>query len=349
MGTYRFLLAILVALSHMGVSVAGLNPGVFAVISFFLISGFVMTGLLGTHYAVWSKVPLFYIDRVARIFPQYLLFMMLTLLAHALLRFESPFLSSPSAWALLGNVLVLPLDFFMFSPQVAGYMLLPQAWSLGLELMFYLLVPWLLLGRLRDAAFAASLLVWLVAAFGIIHTDAWGYRLLPGTLFMFLAGSYVYDQRQFSLKHPVPWLLAFLLLYAVALQAFGRLGLPYNREVMAGLLAGSVALFGLARLTRNRWDDWLGNLSYGVFLSHVLVVRLFEAALGQPRANAWPATVLVAMLVVSTLLAWLGYVLVERPVLRWRRRYRLRSELGNDGSTSGAQGPQSLVSGRNRA
>ena len=324
MGTYRFFLAILVALSHMGVSVAGLNPGVFVVISFFLISGFVMTGLVRTHYMQWRAVPRFYLDRVARIFPQYVLFLALTGLALVVLRFQSPYLAQFSAVALAANVVVVPLDFFMFSPAIAGFMLIPQAWSLGLELLFYLLMPWLLLGRVRALALLVSLAVWGVAAFGFIHTDTWGYRLLPGTLFMFLAGSYVYDGRRPSWRHPAVWLLAALLACAVALVAAGKHTLPYNREVVGGLLVGIVALFWLGRLPRMHWDDWLGNLSYGVFLCHFLVMWLFEAALGHPAGQAWPASTLAAMLAASTVMAWQGFVLVERPVLRWRHRLRLQ-------------------------
>ena len=308
----------------MGVSVGGLNPGVFAVISFFLISGFVMTGLVRTHYAHWHAVPLFYLDRMARIFPQYLLFLLLTAVALGWLGLQSPYLAKFSAWALMANVAVVPLDFFMFSDAIARFMLIPQAWSLGLELLFYLLVPWLLLWRLRGVASLASLLIWGVAAFGVINTDTWGYRLLPGTLFMFLAGSYVYDDRCPSWRHPAVWLLATLLAAAVALVATDKHTLPYNREVVGGLVVGIAALFGLVRLPRSAWDDWLGNLSYGLFLCHFLVMWLFEKAAIHQADTPWPVSKLVAMLAASSLLAWLGFMLVERPVLRWRHQFRRR-------------------------
>ena len=104
-----------------------------------------------------------------------------------------------------------------------------------------------------------------------------------------------------------------------------RDAVPYIvAQVVGGLLVGIVALFWLARLPRTDWDDWLGNLSYGVFLCHFLVMWLFEAALGAPPGNAWPAAGLAAMMAASVLLAWLGFVLVERPVLRWRHRLRSR-------------------------
>mgnify|MGYP003343567634 FL=1 len=50
MGYLRLILALLVLLSHAGWRVAGLNPGVTAVIGFYLISGYVMAGLVRSHY-----------------------------------------------------------------------------------------------------------------------------------------------------------------------------------------------------------------------------------------------------------------------------------------------------------
>ena len=39
LGTWRYILAVLVALSHDGLRIQGLNPGVMAVVGFYLISG----------------------------------------------------------------------------------------------------------------------------------------------------------------------------------------------------------------------------------------------------------------------------------------------------------------------
>lgn len=46
LGVFRLALA----LSHVNVRIGGLNPGVIAVVCFYLISGYVMTGLLRSHY-----------------------------------------------------------------------------------------------------------------------------------------------------------------------------------------------------------------------------------------------------------------------------------------------------------
>lgn len=318
MGTYRFLLAIAVALSHMGVTfMGGHNPGVVAVISFFLISGFVMTGLVRSYYSEYHKVPMFYLDRMARIFPQYLLFLMLAAAGYFFLGFSSPYLKEASAAAAVANFLVVPLDFFMYSPAVASFMLVPQAWSLGLELMFYLLFPLVLISGRRGLWFGLSLLVWFVAASGAVNTDAWGYRLLPGTLFIFLLGSYVYDLRKPSIRHPAVMVSGLMAVCAAVLYQAGRLGLPYSFEVMAGLFVGVSVLFFLARCERKWWDEWLGNLSYGIFLCHFVVIWTLEL-LGLPRDTSWIALALAA----SIILAFLGYVFVERPVLAWRHGLR---------------------------
>ena len=50
LGSLRLLLALAVAASHVDYRIAGLNPGVSAVVGFYLISGYVMAGLLQRHY-----------------------------------------------------------------------------------------------------------------------------------------------------------------------------------------------------------------------------------------------------------------------------------------------------------
>ena len=74
MGAYRLLLAVLVAVSHMGKTFMGLNPGVIAVISFLIISGFVMTSLIERNYKAPETVGLFYLDRALRLYPQFLFY-----------------------------------------------------------------------------------------------------------------------------------------------------------------------------------------------------------------------------------------------------------------------------------
>ena len=72
LGTWRLLLALMVALTHVGVTIAGRDMGVTAVVCFYLISGYVMTGLIRTHYAGLPRARHFYADRFLRLWPHYL-------------------------------------------------------------------------------------------------------------------------------------------------------------------------------------------------------------------------------------------------------------------------------------
>ena len=324
LGTLRLCLAILVALSHADVRIANLNPGVTAVVCFYLISGYVMTGLLRTYYANAAAMPLFYLDRALRIFPQYLAVACLTLAWFAALGHPTAFLRQAPHWTdLLSNLTVVPLNYFMFN-GADRFTLVPPAWSLGAEIQFYLLMPLLLLFRLRALAFLLGLAVFGAATWGFIDTDTFGYRLLPGVLVFFLAGSALYDARirgDGSARRIVIGGAAATALCWLVLQQSGHLALPYNRETLVGLLIGLPLLYWLGALPQRALDNRLGDLSYGVFLNHFLVQW---ALIGQPLG--WPA--LVTYLALTLMLSVAIQYLIERPVLRWRRQLRQVSPNG---------------------
>src|SRR6187431_1375118 len=92
MGTLRFLLALAVLLYHMsGFALFGLPLGELmvrpvdgkpAVEAFFIISGFAMAGALSTRYRD-GPVTRFYMSRVLRLYPAYLLLLVLEIVAAA--------------------------------------------------------------------------------------------------------------------------------------------------------------------------------------------------------------------------------------------------------------------------
>ncbi|RJF99363.1 acyltransferase family protein [Noviherbaspirillum saxi] len=318
LGTFRLLLALLVALSHAGVAISGLNPGVVAVVCFYLISGYVMTGLLRSHYASLPRVPAFYLDRALRLFPQYLVIAALTLSWFALSGGRTDFLQHAPNWHdLFNNLVVVPLNYFMFNGS-DQFTLVPPAWSLGAEIQFYLLIPFLLLWRLRLLTFAVGLVVFGMAAWGMLNTDTFGYRLLPGVLVFFLIGSALYEVRGGG--RAVSIVIGGIAIAALAwfiLGTYERLPLLYNRETLLGMAIGLPALYLLGRLPQHWLDDRLGDLSYGVFLNHFLVQW---TGIGQPSGMVGMSLYLLA----SLLIAALTQGLVERPVLRLRRRLRVK-------------------------
>lgn len=324
MGAYRYLLAILVLLSHAGISFFGYNPGVVAVMSFFLLSGYVMTQLIAKYYWRAAAVPDFYLDRAARLFPQFLLYMLLTLCAVSILHIDSPFLVRMTPFKWLLNFLMLPQGFFMYWAD--GALTMPQTWSLGLELTFYLVIPWILLyapGRRLLVIAALSFAVFAAAYWGLINTDNFGYRLLPGTLYVFLAGS-AFARDDDSARLLLACVFAAGVGLFILLICNARLyALPFNKEAVLGLTLGMLIVGGLRRLRLPPWaarlDLFLGDLSYGVFLNHFLLIWLFQRLAGVSVFNG-PS--LGAVILASSLLALLSFLLVEQPALRWRRAFR---------------------------
>jgi peptidoglycan/LPS O-acetylase OafA/YrhL len=112
LGYYRLILAFMVVADHMNIKIYHYSPGIVAVISFFLLSGYVMTALLQKYYPSLSSVPVFYLDRLFRLGPQFYFYSFITLIAllsinmHHNLMMERPTLIKG-----ISKFAVLPLNF----------------------------------------------------------------------------------------------------------------------------------------------------------------------------------------------------------------------------------------------
>jgi peptidoglycan/LPS O-acetylase OafA/YrhL len=321
-GSIRLLLAISVALSHVGITVFGLNPGPIAVVSFYLISGYVTAGLLDKQLV---RPVDYYSERALRLLPGY--WMALGLAAVIWLAVPQPnniyFLQRIPGWTdWLSNLVIVPLNFYMWSGQ-DHFTLIPPAWSLAAEFQFYALAPWIL--RLpRGNGFAiiiASLGIWLVAQIGLLQSDWWGYRLLPGVLFMFLSGTFIYRAEK-----AVPigiWIVAMIVFVAAKMSLVEIQ--PFNVETSVGLLLGIPMLMWLSQLPRRRWDDFIGRLAYPMFLLHFPMMWAFEK-FGYAPAYMVRTPQILAMLIGCTLVASQAlFLLTEAPLMRLRHSLRQHS------------------------
>lgn len=321
MGSLRFLLACLVLLSHLGISIVGLNPGVIAVVIFYVLAGHVVAGL----WTKWQYQPnpliCFYHDRSWRILPQYgvaVLFATLLWLNGA----QSPFLTKPPAlvdW--LSNLAIIPLNYFMYTGQ-DRFTLIPPAWSLATEIQFYLLAPLLLSQKLSRLiiCLVLSLIIFVLAQYQWLDTDYYGYRLLPGILFIFIIGAL--QELRHRHKALTKSLVALGLLNALYLLWLWIWGThrPYNSEVSLGLLIAMPLLAALSKKKLpqqstnigSRLNKALGALSYGVFLYHFPVIWLLKLS---PPVTAPKDIIIVIALTISC--AAIGHWAIERPL--WRR------------------------------
>ncbi|MHA6205463.1 acyltransferase family protein [Dyella soli] len=321
MGLYRLLLAVAVVLSHLGFDtwLFDLSPGVVAVVSFFVISGYVTSALIEKHYDSLAQAPQFLLDRVMRIFPQYLVYLAaaigLLVIGGDLVANWLPV--TPVTVAL--NALMLPTSYYMLSD--AAQALNPPTWTLGLEFTFYLFAPILIIKRWTVAAFVLSMIVFGLAFSGVIDTDVYGYRLIPGTLFIFLCGSFMRPSAT-TLQRGlvvVAWVIAAAMLVLFAM--IPRFHVHYNGELATGIVIGVPAVALLTGLRYRKIDEVFGNISYGVYVNHFPLIWLFTlAGIDTATGKTWPAR--LCLLVTSFALSWATYNLVERPIIRIRHRIR---------------------------
>ena len=354
MGVLRLFLACVVFVGHLSLAlpdephVAFVTVGpVEAVELFFLISGFYMALVLDARYAGPGAYRLFLTNRALRVFPGYWLIAAAAALLWAMCGASTTATPNPldacralaptSAVAVaLANVAIVGQDALMFAgvdaagrltPTVAPgafavqpwrALLVPQAWSLSLELTFYLLAPLILRRRTRVVVLLCALSLGVRAAllaYRPMRYDPWTYRFFPAELSLFLLGAIGY--------RCTPWLIArprlraaCIVAMAIALLSFGALP-GYALLTRWPLYAlATLAVPSVFHLTRDwRIDRYVGELSYPLYISHLLVLTFLPAAL-PTRSRG----IVVACCFATTLIVSFGLVhLLFAPIERWRR------------------------------
>lgn len=266
-GTLRFVLALMVALSHLGVSVPHFNQGVFAVVIFYILAGMVSYKLITRYYA--DSALSYYKDRIKRIFPLYLLSLFIAIIVYHF-GIHSYFVSKiPTASDWLGNITIIPLSYYMYT-GIDKFTLIPPAWSLGVELQFYILVPLLFRYiKFLYATYLLSISLFFAGILGIINTDYFGYRLIVGVIFIFILGSQIIQAKKGNKTAQkvlcLTYLLCIVIFFYICLKPYKA---PYNYEVMTSLLFGIPFLYYYRSPFLKSIDKFLGIQSYGVFLLH---------------------------------------------------------------------------------
>jgi len=301
-GCYRFLLAILVALSHFGIQAAGFNPGQWAVISFYVLSGLLMDRQFHKLSPHGKEFGGFYLDRWLRVYP---LFIVVLLLA-----WTQTHLSRAGA---AGNVALLPLNYYEFS---GIRVLISPSWSLACEAHFYLLVPLLAVCSTKTLRIVAGASLGLFAVSPVLpHAAFWAYVGLPGILFTFVTGILINRQDAFFRK--MLGLVMFGLLAGFAATKLAHTGLPtgIHINVAIGYLVAAVVVPRLDRLPANlKWDKFLGLFAYPLFLCHGPLAEYIELHWGVSHA--------FVLLFWSILLSFVLILTVEIPfdLIRYRIR-----------------------------
>ena len=328
----RALAVVPVVLYHAGI---GLFSGGFVGVDvFFVISGYLITGILLADIAAGRySIARFYERRARRILPALFLVLLACLPAAWLLLLPGELVGF--ARSLLGTLgFASNITFWLeegYFATSAEYKPLLHTWSLAVEEQFYLVFPLVLLvlRRASRRTMAALLGAAALASLGLCLFAAWHFQtanfyLAPTRAWELLAGSLCALAGRQDHRPGARWLgwAGMALIVASILLLDGTL--PWPSHFTLPTVAGTAALIlfarsdaGAGRLLAAPPCVGVGLISYSLYLWHQPLLAF--ARLRDPAAA--PAWLMPGLCLLALALAWASWRFVEQP-------FRRRSGIG---------------------
>ncbi len=296
--------------------------GTIGVDIFFVISGIVIASVTTGAFGNPREAFRFLCHRLARIFPIFWIYTTLTLIAYQIRPTNID--ASNRSFNLLASYFLLPTN---------HRIILIQGWTLNEELYFYLSFFLLLFVPRRIAP-------WLLALWGIaivalklhigLSPSALVQLLISPMALEFLAGCLIFHiYRRSRLRKTagillifasLAWLAAIITysLHAHAGQAQWIVDAPWKRPLLFGSFA-AIFLLGAVELERTGLIrslpllESIGDWSYSIYLSHILVLELIARILFTFHASIF--TIALICLPAVVLVGYVSYTYVERPII----------------------------------
>lgn len=326
----RAIAVLSVVFFHAGLGVPG---GFVGVDVFFVISGFVITRLLGAELREGRfSIARFYERRIRRLFPAFFAVLLVSTALAALL-------FMPPEFALYGRSMALAAVFASnigfwdeagYFDTDARFKPLLHTWSLGVEEQFYLVFPLLLLGLHR---LAPGRRPWLLAALVVgsfLLSLRWmqgapdsAFYLLPARAWELGIGSLLAMMPTRVCRHgwqaAAGGLLGLLLITAALLGLSEDTPFPGTTALLPCLGAALAIVAGGTPNPVSRALSWrplvvVGLVSYSLYLWHWPVIVFLQQRLGHALTGA-EAPLAIA---VSLGLAALSWRFIEQPVRQGR-------------------------------
>jgi peptidoglycan/LPS O-acetylase OafA/YrhL len=353
----RALAVIAVILDHL----AGWPVGGFVGVDvFFVISGFLITGLLLREHDRTGTISFrgFYVRRIKRIIPAAMLVIVFTVVV-AFLVFNSVRATQTlwdGVWATLfaanWRYAALGTDYFTATAAISP---LQHYWSLAVEEQFYFVWPWLMLlifqlsgrrgrtnRRSSHRAIGIAMTVIVVASFAWAMWDtstnaSWAYFSLftraweLGVGALLAVGVGLLARIPSAMRPVLGWigLVAIVASFFLVNDENGGFPAPWAAlPVLATALVIAAGTGGKQRYLlplMNPATSWVGDISYSLYIWHFPLIIFGVVLFGDEPL------VLAAILAITFVVAWASYVLVEDPLRRGRWFVRKQGPHGRAG------------------
>ena len=306
-----------------------ISGGFLGVDIFYVISGYLITGLLVRELRATGGVSLgkFYARRIKRLLPSSFLVLFVTALA-------SLALMPPGARTDLGRNIIAT------SLYVSNYLLawwqndyqnlgaapspLVHFWSLAVEEQFYLFWPLVILffgkgvriGRVIKALGSITFLSFLLSFIATMKWPIWSFYSLPTRAWELGAGALLvfYRPKRVSNRWSA-WIALALILFTAAKYNDGT-AFP-GTAALVPIISTSFLIFkieqlptSLSQFFRSRFVQWVGNISYPLYLWHWPLLILPVFITNRPLSIAQRLLCVMA----TFLLAELTHKFVEEPL-----------------------------------
>lgn len=358
MGLLRLLLAISVVIAHSSKVLGfGLVGGQLAVQVFFIISGFYMTLILKEKYIGRNKsYKLFISNRLLRLFPVYWAVLLCTIILSIILYLDSDgnlygrlkyyfeYADNMDFFTLLflifSNIALLFQDLVLFlgldtsdgtlfftsnfqqtKPQLHYFLMIPQAWTIGLEISFYIIAPFIVTKRLKYVIgfIILSACLRMVLYFNGFKEDPWTYRFFPTEIMFFLLGTVAYHIYKIIEKVKLRKSTLFVVYFLVLAFTLSYSWIDSNLKMYLYFIVFFFSLPFIFILSRNwKKDRFIGELSYPVYINHILIILLIRS-FGVPKLGG----IGFVAIIFSVLFAVILNELVAKKI-EWFRQRRLK-------------------------
>jgi len=226
-------------------------------------------------------------------------------------------------------------NFQTTDPKLYVFLLAPQAWSLGIELMFYLVAPFIVRKSNKCILFllSLSLLIRGVTYFylGYNH-DPWTYRFFPSELALFLLGTISYriykannileiDFMMLKLKYIVCVLFFSVLIFYQFLPESASNPQLKNWALYIFCCLSLPFIFTVSK--SSKLDAKIGELSYPIYVSHILVFSILFPLL---TVSKWQEQKVFIATISTMFVSYMLVVLIAKPIEKIRQ-YRVQALL----------------------